>query len=87
MVVNHIPSLKPIRIPPSICEEDREYLAKRRTRQNYSHQASIYVLECIRKHDDIPMKYWISAIDATKHYLQILDRNTKQEITIEETND
>ncbi len=79
-----VPQLKPIRIPPSICEEDREYLAKRRTRQNYSYQASIYLLECIRKHQEIPPKYWVSGMDATKSYLHQLETQAKAELTEEQ---
>ena len=79
-----VPALKPIRIPPSICEEDREYLAKRRTRQNYSYQASIYLLECIRKHQDIPPKYWVGGMDATKSYLQQLEKQANAELKEEQ---
>tara|TARA_B100001250_G_C19775440_1_gene779303 strand:+ start:1075 stop:1353 length:279 start_codon:yes stop_codon:yes gene_type:complete len=84
MDVKHIPALKPIRIPQSICEEDREYLARRRIRQNFSHQASIYILECIRKHDDIPPKYWINAIDAMKSYFTTLENKHKEQIKKEQ---
>ena len=84
MNVKHIAPLKPIRIPQSIGEEDREYLSRRRIRQNFSHQASIYVLECIRKHDDIPTKYWINAMDGMKSYISNLEHKHKDEIRQEQ---
>ena len=86
MATSHVSALKPIRIPPSICEEDKEYLARRRTRQNYNHQASIYILECVRKHDDIPAKYWHGALDSIKSYLSKLENQTIEELQQEQTN-
>ncbi len=79
--------LKPIRVPQNIPEEDKEYLARKRIKQNFSHQATIYVLECIRKHDEIPEKYWVSAIDAVRCYLFNLEKQAKEELSKEQTND
>ena len=72
--------VKPIgRIPPSITGKAREHLVKGRSRQNYTYQAKIYLLELVRKHDEIPAKYFIGGMDATKSYLQILENQAKEE--------
>ena len=47
------PPLKPIRIPPSIGEEDREFLAKKRTSQNAAYQLTILFLDLLRKNQNV----------------------------------
>ena len=48
-----VPALKPIRIPTSIGEEDKEFLAKKRTSQNASYQLTILFLDLLRKNAEL----------------------------------
>ena len=45
-----VPPLKPIRIPPSINDEDRNYLAAKRSNQNATYELNALFIEFLRKH-------------------------------------
>ena len=47
-----LPKPKPIRVPPTMGEDDREYLQIKRIVQNDIHQMTIYFLDLMRKNQD-----------------------------------
>ena len=47
-----LPKPKPIRVPPTLGEDDREYLQIKRIMQNDIHQMTIYFLDLMRKNQD-----------------------------------
>ena len=47
-----LPKPKPIRVPPTMGDEDREYLQIKRIMQNDIHQMTIYFLDLMRKNQD-----------------------------------
>ena len=47
-----LPKPKPIRVPPTLSEEDREFLQIKRIVQNDIYQMTINFLDILRKHQD-----------------------------------
>ena len=47
-----VPTLKPVRIPPSLSDEDKNYLAAKRLNQNNCYELVALYVELLRKHQD-----------------------------------
>ncbi len=47
-----VPPLKPVRIPPSLSDEDKNYLAAKRLNQNNCYELVALYVELLRKHQD-----------------------------------
>ena len=81
-----VPTLKPIRIPPTISEEDKKFLTIKRHNQNNVYQLTVLFIELLRKNQSAGQRLIRVAFNQAHRYVfpevvkqQIEEYKEKQE--------